>query len=327
MPSISFYLIEHIACQPKILTRNFVNSGSYHIGDLKALILDPCKIEKLRNRCWNFSNFFTNDLSACVGSQKKPLSPGRCVYGAFLTEQGTVVDDTIIFELAENNYLVMVNAGMGATVAQHLTAYIGSDDVDLIDLTDRIGKVDLQGPKSGKIMKKLLFKADDVLKDMPYFTFKGHLQSNSSSFDTVQLTDGTPILLSRTGYTGEFGFEIFVDPIHLVNVWEMLLKSGEEFGLIPSGLLPEIPSEPAPCSLCPTRISVPGLSSTIPGILPCRLMTIKPTSPNHLSEIRASSTLPTRNTLIPLPVTMFAKYVLQTSRWCSIRMKMSLGRY
>ena len=54
---------------------------------------------------------FTNDLSACVGSRKKPLSPGRCVYGAFLTEQGEVVDDTIIFQLEENDYLAVVNAG------------------------------------------------------------------------------------------------------------------------------------------------------------------------------------------------------------------------
>ena len=79
---------------------------------------------------------------------------------------------------------------------------------------------------SGKTIKKVLLKPDDVLQDLPYFTFKGHCQSNFSSPDTVQLTDGTPILLSRTGYTGEFGFEIFVDPLHLVKVWEMLLESG-----------------------------------------------------------------------------------------------------
>jgi aminomethyltransferase len=89
-----------------------------------------------------------------------------------LTEQGTVVDDTIIFELEESNYLAVVNAGMGATVAQHLTVYKGSCRIEITDLTDRIGKIDLQGPMSGKIMKKILLKPDDVLKDMPYFTFK-----------------------------------------------------------------------------------------------------------------------------------------------------------
>lgn len=82
---------------------------------------------------------FTNDLSACVGSQKKPLSPGRWVYGAFLTEQGTVIDDAIIFELEENNYLAVVNAGMGDRVALHLTVFKRNREVVIIDLTDSIG--------------------------------------------------------------------------------------------------------------------------------------------------------------------------------------------
>ncbi|MGD9136670.1 MAG: hypothetical protein PVH42_07905 [Desulfobacterales bacterium] len=59
-------------------------------------------------------------------------------------------------------------------------------------------------------------------KDMPYFTFEENYQSNSSSAADVRLTDGTQILLSRTGYTGEFGYEILVDPRHLVKVWQTL---------------------------------------------------------------------------------------------------------
>jgi aminomethyltransferase len=179
---------------------------------------------------------FTNDLSACVGPQKNPLSPGRCVYGAFLTEQGTVVDDTIIFELKENDYLAVVNAGMGAQVSQHLTAFKENREVEITDLTDRIGKIDLQGPASGKIMKRCLLNPEAVFENMPYFTFKGHYQSNPLSGTGVKLTDGTPVLLSRTGYTGEFGFEIFVDPLHLVKTWQMLLDIGEEFGLMACGL-------------------------------------------------------------------------------------------
>ena len=179
---------------------------------------------------------FTNDLSACVGSQKRPLAPGRCVYGAFLTDQGTVIDDTIIFQLEAYDYLAVVNAGMGNRVAQHLTIYKGNREVEIIDLTDSIGKIDLQGPMSGIILKKVLSDPEAVFEKMSYFSFKGHYRSNASSPATVELTNGTPILLSRTGYTGEFGFEIFVDPLELVNVWQMLLESGQEFGLIPCGL-------------------------------------------------------------------------------------------
>jgi len=179
---------------------------------------------------------FTNDLSACVGSEKGPLSPGRCVYGAFLTDQGTVIDDTIIFQLEAYDYLAVVNAGMGNLVAQHLNIYKGNREVEIIDFTDSIGKIDLQGPMSGKVLKKVLLKPEAVLEEMSYFSFKGHYQSSSSSPATVELTNGTPILLSRTGYTGEFGFEIFVDVLQLIRVWELLLEIGEEFGLIPCGL-------------------------------------------------------------------------------------------
>jgi len=68
-----------------------------------------------------------------------------------LTDQGTVLDDTIIFQLEENDYLAVVNAGMGSRVAQHLTIYRGNRTVLIMDLTDSIGKIDLQGPMSGKI--------------------------------------------------------------------------------------------------------------------------------------------------------------------------------
>ena len=179
---------------------------------------------------------FTNDLSACVGSRKQPLSPGRCVYGAFLTEEGMVIDDTIIFQIEENDYLAVVNAGMGGRVALHLDVYRGNREVEIIDFTDSIGKIDLQGPMSGKILKKVLLNPEAVFVKMPYFSFRGYYRSSAMSPAPVELTNGTPILLSRTGYTGEFGFEIFADPLQLVNVWEMLLKSGDEFGLIPWGL-------------------------------------------------------------------------------------------
>ena len=89
---------------------------------------------------------------------------------------------------------------------------------------------------SGKILQKVLLNPEAVFEEMSYFSFKGHYLSSSLSPATVKLTDGTPILISRTGYTGEFGFEIFVDLLHLVKVWELLLESGEEFGLIPCGL-------------------------------------------------------------------------------------------
>jgi aminomethyltransferase len=71
---------------------------------------------------------------------------------------------------------------------------------------------------------------------MFYFSFKGYFDPASPLADAVRLTDDTPILLSRTGYTGEFGFEIFVAPDKVENTWEMIYQAGQEFGLTVCGL-------------------------------------------------------------------------------------------
>jgi aminomethyltransferase len=76
---------------------------------------------------------------------------------------------------------------------------------------------------------------DRVPAEMPYFSFRGHFEVNSASADT-HLLDGIPVMISRTGYTGEVGFEIFVTSDNLVGVWEMILSAGEEFGAIACGL-------------------------------------------------------------------------------------------
>ena len=178
----------------------------------------------------------TNDMAACIGKNKAPLSPGRSVYGAYLNEKGEVIDDTIICQLAEDSYMTVVNAGMGATVSGHLTAAKGDRSLEISDLTDKIGKIDVQGPMAAKILSKVLTDPDSVFNEMPYFSFKGHFDAASPLADTVRLKDGTPILLSRTGYTGEFGFEIFVSLSDTVKLWEMLLDAGGEFEIIPCGL-------------------------------------------------------------------------------------------
>jgi len=179
---------------------------------------------------------FTKDLTACIGKKRTPIEPGRCVYGAYLNDRGEVIDDTIIAEMDHQLYLSVVNAGMGATVARHLSDHAGERAVSITDLSDRIGKVDIQGPQSARIMAQVLKSPERVFEGMPYFSFKGHFDRQSPLSQDVRLRDDTPLLLSRTGYTGEFGFELFVDPRDLITLWEMLLEAGDTFGLIPCGL-------------------------------------------------------------------------------------------
>ena len=179
---------------------------------------------------------FTNDLSGCIGKSRKALFPGRCVYGVYLNEKGEVIDDTIIYMLEENSYMAVVNAGMGGAIAEHFAANKGDKDVRITDLTDNVGKMDIQGPLAAKVMKKVLADPDNVFDKMPYFSFKGYFDNASPLADAVRLTDGTPIMLSRTGYTGEFGFEIFVPPEDFVKTWEMILAAGEASGVVTCGL-------------------------------------------------------------------------------------------
>jgi len=169
---------------------------------------------------------FSRDLNRCLGKNKTPLKPGRCVYGVFLNEAGHTIDDAIVYHLESERYMIVVNAGMGDKIAQHLTSYIKQNQVKITDLTDKIGKMDIQGHISGKILMKILKSPETVPEDMQYFSFKSD----------IYLKDGTQILLSRTGYTGEFGFEIFIQPEHFVKLWETILDAVKNEGIIPCGL-------------------------------------------------------------------------------------------
>lgn len=179
---------------------------------------------------------FTQNLDACVGPRKAPLPTGRCVYGAFLNPKGEVIDDSIVYRLAAERYMAVVNAGMGPVVARHLEEQRGARRVQIRDLSDHLGKIDIQGPQSGRILARLVDDPEVVFDRLPYFAFKGHFDRETAEAGTVRLRNGAAILLSRTGYTGEFGFEIFLDPTQAVDTWELLLETGRALNLIPCGL-------------------------------------------------------------------------------------------
>ena len=183
-----------------------------------------------------FQKCLSKDLEHCLGLKKTALTKGRSVYGLFLTPQGHVLDDSIVSQVTDDLYMVVVNAGMGGPVAAQLKENGEGMQVEVVDLTDTVGKIDIQGKASAKILSKLLKNPQVVFEGFPYFSFKGWYDDKVQGIDAVQLSDGTPILLSRTGYTGEFGFEIFVAPHKLVSLWEMLLEAGKEYSLEPCGL-------------------------------------------------------------------------------------------
>ncbi len=179
---------------------------------------------------------FSRNLDSCVGKENGPLVAGRCVYGVFLNEKGEAIDDSIVYKMRDEEYFVVVNAGMGAVIAEHLRANSRDRNVECIDLTDNWGKIDIQGPAAVKTMRKVLRSAETVFDKLPYFSAKGHFDPTSELAGDVQLLDGTPLLLSRSGYTGEVGFELFVEPERNIAVWETLLEAGKQIGVVACGL-------------------------------------------------------------------------------------------
>ncbi|MBU0972215.1 MAG: aminomethyltransferase family protein [Proteobacteria bacterium] len=179
-------------------------------------------------------------LNYCFTRQLSSLVPGRCVYGAFLDKKGCCIDDAIVYKFSGTRFLVCVNAGMGGVIAKHLESQSKAMDLEISDLSGKVAKMDIQGKNSAKILSRLLKNPDLVFGKMPYFSFKGSLShgvlSEGTNQEEVTLLDGTPILLSRSGYTGEFGFEIFLDPAAILSLWKDTLIAGAPFGITACGL-------------------------------------------------------------------------------------------
>ena len=195
-------------------------AGLFDIGHMAGILLSgPAALEALQ---WAF----TKDLS---------LSGPRAAYGAFLDVDGGVVDDAIIYPLSEGRYFVVLNVGKSERIASQLREWSAAEGKSLVvrDLAGTYAKLDLQGPATVRVMRKLLNDPDAVFDGLPYFSFKGDIELDRSD---VRLADGTPIFLSRTGYTGEQGFEIFVPYDRAVSVWNAILEAGKEEGVIPCGL-------------------------------------------------------------------------------------------
>ncbi len=205
------------------------NAGIFDTSHMAAVTVTGTQARDLLQYC------FTKDLEHCIGKNKTPLVAGRCVYGLFLNEDGSVLDDAIVLQLSATSFMVVVNAAMGAAVAARLNEFNGPFGTTITDLTDKVGKMDIQGPDSAKVLAKILDNAETIFEKFLYFSFKGGF-GNIGDANTVRLKDGTPLLLSRTGYTGEFGFELFMTGEDLIRVWEMVLEAGAEFGVLPCGL-------------------------------------------------------------------------------------------
>lgn len=145
---------------------------------------------------------------------------GQAQYSTLLNHDGGVVDDLLVYRFPER-FLLVVNASNREKDVVHLREHAGRFDVEISDRSDEIALLALQGPKAQTILERL---TDDRLDDIGYYHFReGRLLDRNA-------------LLSRTGYTGEDGFEIYLENKDAVAVWRALLEAGKPEGLTPAGL-------------------------------------------------------------------------------------------
>ena len=161
----------------------------------------------------NIQNLVTNDMGNMVDGQVR--------YSPMCNEHGGVVDDLIVYQMGEGRYMMVVNASNKdkdvSWMRQHLFG-----NVTMVDVSDETAQVALQGPRALEILSRLT-KEEDIPKKYYYFVEKG----------TV---GGISCIISRTGYTGEGGFELYCRCADVTRLWQLLLDTGKDFGLVPCGL-------------------------------------------------------------------------------------------
>lgn len=149
------------------------------------------------------------------------LYPGRVQYSAMCYEDGGIVDDLLVYKITDTKYMLVVNASnLEKDVAW--MRQNNSHGVTITDLSDSYSLLAVQGPHSRKVLEKVF--NENI--DLEYYHFK------------MTSYSGTEVILSRTGYTGELGYELYFqgDQALAEKFWNSIFRAGEEFGIMPCGL-------------------------------------------------------------------------------------------
>lgn len=151
-----------------------------------------------------FVNYiFTNDIAGAPD--------GKIFYGMMLNPNGGVVDDLLVYKRGENNFFLVINASNIDKDVAWITSHAEGYNVEIDHLSDSLGELAIQGPESEQVMEEVLGIS---CKELEFYTFK------ESELDSRH------ILVSRTGYTGEDGFEVYADHDTIRTLWDELIESG-----------------------------------------------------------------------------------------------------
>ncbi len=150
------------------------------------------------------------DLEGIVSSSVGTLAIGQCRYGFLCNPQGGVIDDEITCRLGDDEYFMVVNAGTQRNDFEWITSHL-SDGTVAQDVSSSTAKLDIQGPESARLLQRLL---EQPLEGLKFYR---------CAYNRYR---GTRVLVSRTGYTGEIGFEVFCELVQAAVLWRDLLNLG-----------------------------------------------------------------------------------------------------
>ena len=221
------------------LTKNFINYNGYWLannytryGAVKeytscresAIVTDLSPLRKFEILGPDAENLMQYTLTRNV----KKLSAGQVVYSAMCYENGCMIDDGTLMKFGQDNFRWIGGQEYGGEWLKE-QAKKKNFKVWVKSSTDQIHNIAVQGPNSRKILEKFVWTPDTQpsIKDLEWFRL---------TIGRIESVTGTPIMVSRTGYTGELGFEIWCHPKDASAVWDKVFESGKEFKISPLGL-------------------------------------------------------------------------------------------
>jgi len=156
-------------------------------------------------------------LNRMVTRDVRKIGLNRVAYTVWCTDEGRIIDDGTIFRLADDRFMLTCGSPCGAWLRK---SAFGFDDVTVTDISDTLAALSLQGPTSCAVLKKMGLADVETAKafDIRHFPFHG-----------------STLMVSRTGFTGDLGYELWVDPELALTMWDELYAAGQDYGIQPYG--------------------------------------------------------------------------------------------
>jgi len=185
--------------------------AEHHAVRTTAGIFDISHMAEIRVTGPDAAAFLDHALAGLLSA----VAVGKAKYSLILEASGGILDDLIVYHVAQGEYLVVANAGNRAVVVEALRDRSAGFDTTLVDETDALVLIAVQGPVARDIVAQVV--------DVPEMSY----------YSCATVGD---ILLARTGYTGEDGYELYVSVDRAADLWRALVAAGTPLGLVPAGL-------------------------------------------------------------------------------------------